>query len=68
MNTQTQDLETRAKVALDMVKRHGVTGSPVDRDALQDGLENGVFDQSAVDGAEKQYHQFRAQVALDMVK
>ncbi len=55
MANKTQDLEQMAREALGMITRHGVDGSSVDREALNYGLEHGLFDQSAIDDAQIQY-------------
>ena len=87
--TQTQDKESMAKDAfkimarsvledqagdaLEMVRRHGIDSPLVNRDALQCGLEDGLFDQPAilnqsdVDEAQVQYQQREARSALDKV-
>ncbi len=62
-----RDLEKQARDALDMVTRHGVNGSPVNRLALNYGLEHNVFTQDDIDNAQLTFHQRQARDALDMV-
>lgn len=54
----TQNLEQKARDALDnldKVTRHGADSELIDKDALQYGLEHGLFDQGAVNDAQERY-------------
>jgi len=50
-----KNLEEKAINALDRVTRHGVDGVPVDKDALNYGLEHGLFTQKDVDIAQARF-------------
>ena len=62
-----KDLEAEARDALEMVTRHGVNGAPVNRDALNYGLEHRLYGQADVNNAQLAYQQKEARDALEMV-
>ena len=56
MNADAQDLEQKAREALELVERWGID-YVIERynSRLEYGLEHGLFDQSAIDGANTKY-------------
>ena len=71
MANQTQDLEQIAKSALQIVERMGldwVKESQEHAPHLEYGLKHGVYDQSAVDGAQTKFRQNSAKTTLRTVE
>ena len=71
MTNQTQDLEQRAREVLNVIERQGVDwvrGSSTLTPHLQYGLEQGLYDQSVVDGVQKKYRASEAREVLNVIE